>query len=173
MKIKKLIMKKIFLILIVLLLNACSVSIKFNGAYIDYTKFKTISITEFTNVAELVYAPLANEFTEKLRDVYTKNTRLQVLNKNGDLHVEGEITDYSLTPMAMSADSYASQTKLSVTINVRFTNTKNEEEDFEKRYTAYQTFDSNQMLNTVQDDLLKLIIDDITDNIFNDTAGKW
>jgi hypothetical protein len=149
------------------------VSLKFNGAYIDYTKIKTISIVDFTNAAELVYAPLASEFTEKLRDVYTKNTRLQLLNKGGDLHLEGEITDYNLTPMAISADTYASQTKLTVTVNVRFTNSKNSEEDFEKKYTAYQTFESNVMLTDVQDELLKTIIDDITDNIFNDTAGKW
>lgn len=166
-------MKHLLLTLAILLLSSCSISLKFNGAYIDYSKYKTISIANFTNVAELVHAPLANEFTEKLRDVYTKNTRLQVINKGGDMHIEGEITDYFLTPMAISADTYASQTKLTVTINVRFTNNKNEEEDFEKKYTAYQTFDSSKMLNDVQDELLKTIIDDITDNIFNDTAGKW
>jgi len=73
---------KIPVILIVLLVsNSCTVSYKFNGAYIDYTKIKTISIADFVNTAELVYAPLSQEFTEKLRDVYTKSTRLQMLKK--------------------------------------------------------------------------------------------
>lgn len=158
---------------VALFLVGCTISYKFNGSNIDYTKTKTISIAEFTNTAELVYAPLTQQFSEKLRDVYTRNTRLQVLKKGGDMHLEGEITEYYLTPMAISADTYASQTKLTVTINVRFTNAKNPEDDFEKKYSAYQTFDSSKMINDVQDDLLKTIIEEITDNIYNETVAKW
>jgi hypothetical protein len=75
--------------------------------------------------------------------------------------------------MAISADTYASQTKLTITINVRFTNNKNPEDDFEKKYSAYQTFDSSKLLNDVQDELLKTIIEEIADNIYNDTVAKW
>lgn len=163
----------VLLFAITLLFSGCSISYKFNGSNIDYTKTKSISIAEFTNSAELVYAPLAQQFSEKLRDVYTRNTRLQVLKKGGDMHLEGEITEFYLTPMAISADTYASQTKLTVTFNVRFTNAKNPEDDFEKKYTAYQTFDSSKMLNDVQDELLKTIIEEVTDNIYNETVAKW
>lgn len=167
----------LFLTFLVLLFSAvfvsCTVSYKFNGASIDYSKTRSISITDFTNIAELVYAPLAQEFSERLRDTYAKQTRLQLLKRGGDLHLEGEITGYQLTPLAISADTYASQTKLTVTINVRFSNTKNPDEDFEKSYSAFRNFDSNTLLTTIQDELLKLIIEDITDNIYNDTVAKW
>ncbi len=165
--------KLLSLFLILFLLNSCTISYKFNGASIDYSKTKSISIVDFTNAAELVYAPLANEFSERLRDAYTKQTRLKLLKKGGDLQLEGEITGYQVTPMAISSDNYASETKLTVTINVRFSNVKNPEEDFEKSYMAYRTFDSSLMLTAVQDDLLKEIIEDITDNIYNDTVAKW
>lgn len=167
--------KGTFLLLIVLLFtfSGCTISYKFNGASIDYTKTRSISIADFPNTAELVHPPLAQEFSEKLRDVYTKQTRLQVLKRGGDMHLEGEITGYQLTPMAISADTYASETKLTITIKVRFTNNKNPTEDFEKTYSAYQTFDSNLMLNDVQDELLKTMIDEITDNIYNDTVARW
>ncbi|MBN2767057.1 MAG: LptE family protein [Paludibacteraceae bacterium] len=167
--------KGIFLWLAVLIvgLNSCTISYKFNGASIDYTKTRSISIADFPNTAELVHPPFSQEFSEKLRDTYTKQTRLQVLKKGGDMHLEGEITGYVLTPMAISADTYASQTKLTVTIKVRFSNNKNPNDDFEKSYSAYQTFDSNLMLNDVQDELLKTMIDEITDNIYNDTVAKW
>jgi len=168
-----LIAKSVMAFLISLLLVSCSVSYKFNGSSIDYTKTKTISITDFPNTAELVYPPLSQQFSEALRDSYTKQTRLQILKKEGDLHLEGEIVGYQLTPLAISADSYASQTKLTLTIKVRFTNYKNPEEDFEKSYTAFQTFDSNQILNNVQDALVKQMITDIVDNIYNDTVAKW
>ena len=156
-----------------LMLISCSISYKFNGSSIDYTKTKTISISDFPNTAELVYPPLSQQFSEALRDSYTKQTRLQLLKKEGDLHLEGEIVGYQLTPLAISADSYASQTKLTLTIKVRFTNYKNPEEDFDKSYTDFQTFDSNLILNSVQDALIKQMITDIVDNIYNDTVAKW
>ena len=165
--------KILTIVFAVMLFSGCTISYKFNGAYIDYTKTKTISISEFTNTAELIYAPLTQQFSERLRDLYTRNTRLQVLKKAGDMHIEGEVTEYYLTPMAISADTYASQTKLTITINVRFTNNKNPEDDFEKKYSAYQTFDSSKLLNDVQDGLLKTIIEEIADNIYNDTVAKW
>ena len=166
-------MKILCVSIISLMLVSCSVSYKFNGSSIDYTKTKTLSIFDFPNTAELVYPPLSQDFSEALRDSYTKQTRLQLLKKEGDLHLEGEITGYQLTPLAISADSYSSQTKLTLTIKVRFTNYKNPEEDFEKSYTSFQTFDSNLMLTTVQDALNKQMISDIVDNIYNDTVAKW
>ncbi len=160
-------------VVVVVVSISCTVSYKFNGGNIDYAKTKSISIVDFINTSELVYAPLSQEFSEKLRDAYTKTTRLQLLKKGGDLHLEGEIVGYELTPIGIGVDTYAAQTKLTVTINVRFTNNKNPEDDFEKKYTAYQTFDSNSLLTAVQDELHKVIIDEIVDNIYNDTVAKW
>jgi len=154
-------------------LVSCSISYKFNGSLIDYTKTKTISISDFPNTAELVYQPLSQAFSESLRDLFTKQTRLQILKRGGDLHLEGEIVGYQLTPLAISADSYASQTKITLTIKVRFANNKNPEEDFEKSYSTFQTFDSSLILTSVQDALMKQMISDIVDNIYNDTVGKW
>lgn len=160
-------------VILSLLLSSCSISYKFNGSSIDYTKTKTISIADFPNTAELVYPPLSQAFSESLRDSYTKQTRLQLLKKGGDLHLEGEIIGYQLTPMAITADSYASQTKLTITIKVRFANNKNPDEDFDKTYSAFQTFSSNTLLTNVQDELIKVMITEIVDNIYNDTVARW
>jgi hypothetical protein len=163
----------LMLLVVTLILSSCSISYKFNGSSVDYSKTKTISIVDFPNTAELIYPPLAQEFTESLRDAYTKQTRLQILKKGGDMHLEGEIIGYQLTPMAISADTYSAETKLTLTVNVRFSNNKNPQEDFEKKYSAYQTFDSTRMLTDVQDELMKTMIADIVDNIYNDTVAKW
>ena len=159
--------------LLTVLVGGCTVSYKFNGASIDYTKVKSISITDFPNMVELVYAPLSSTFSEALRDKYTRQTKLQLLRTGGDLDVQGEIVGYDYVPLSIGTDALAAQTRLSLTVNVRFTNRQNPEEDFEKRYTASQTFDSNQMLNDVQDELLALMIEEITDQIYNDTVANW
>ena len=105
--------------------------------------------------------------------IYQRQTRLEVSRKSGDLELEGEITGYALTPMAISADSYSAETKLTITVKVRFTNNVNPEESFDKTYSAYQTFESSQMLSDVQEELCNAMIKEIAENIYNDTVARW
>lgn len=161
------------LIAALMLLSSCTISYKFNGASIDYAKIKTITVSDFTNNAALVYAPLAVNLTDGIKDLYQRQTRLEQVRRGGNLELEGEITGYALTPMAVSADSYASETKLTITVKIRFTNNIAPEESFEKTYSAYQTFDASQMLTDVQDELCNTMIAEIADQIYNDTVAKW
>lgn len=156
-----------------LLMHSCTISYKFNGASIDYAKTKSISISDFPNNAALVYPQLSTDLSQGIRDKFERQTRLQILRKGGDMELEGEITGYTLTPMAISADSYSAETKLTITIKVRFTNNVAPEESFEQTYSAYQTFDSSQMLNDVQEELCATMIDELADKIYNDTVAKW
>jgi len=168
-------MFKRFLIFFIplLLLSGCSVSYKFNGASIDYSRVRTISIQDFPIQATLVYAPLSQKFTEGLKDLFARQTKLRLVKKEGDLQLDGEIVGYELTPIAAQANGYAAETKLTVTVNVRFVNTTNPEEDFEQRFTAFQMFESTNMLEDVQDTLLEGIIKEISESIFNKTVANW
>lgn len=166
-------LKTCILLALALAINSCSISYKFNGASIDYSKTHSISVADFPNNAALVYAPLSNNLSDAIRDIYQRQTRLEVLRRGGNLELEGEITGYTLTPMAVSADSYAAETKLTLTVRVRFTNNIAPEESFEKTYSAYQTFDSSRMLNDVQDELCNTMITEIAESIYNDTVAKW
>lgn len=156
-----------------LILTACTISYKFNGASIDYTKVKTITIKDFPNQAPLVYPPLSQVFTEGLKDIYTRQTRLSLVNNNGDLELEGEITGYELTPMAVKEDAYASQTKLTITVRVRYSNRVKPEDDFEQSFSAYREFPADQMLQSVQDPLCKEMVKEIADQIYNATVANW
>ncbi len=160
-------------ILSILAVTACSISYKFNGASIDYTKVKTITIKDFPNQAPLVYPPLSQKFTEALKDIYVRQTRLELVDNNGDLDLEGEITGYDLTPMAVKEDAYASQTKLTITVRVRYANRINPDDDFEQSFSAYREFDANQMLQQVQDQLSEEIIEELVDQIYNATVANW
>lgn len=154
--------------------TSCSISYSFVGGSVDYDKYSTISIDNFPNNAELVNPLLSQTFSEGLKDKFTRQTRLEVLSQNGgDMHIEGEIIGYRLDAMAISADTYASETKLTLTINVRFSDHKNPTEDFERKYTAYQMFDSNKMLTDVETELVDEMVKEIADKIFNDTVAKW
>lgn len=122
----------------------------------------------------MVYAPLANVFNEELKDTFTRQTRLTLERSGGDLELEGEITGYDVAPMGISStNNLAAETKLTVRINVRYTNNTNHEEDFERSYSAYRTFDSNQLITDVQDELIEEIVEELCDNIYNDTVANW
>ena len=162
----------LFLVLSVIMAG-CTISYKFNGASIDYTKVKTISIKDFPNQAPLVYPPLSQQFTEGVKDIYVRQTRLSLVRDNGDLQLEGEITGYDLTPMAVKEDAYSSKTKLTITVKVRYTTRTNADEDFEQSFSAYREFDSNVMLQDVQDQLCSEIIEELADQIYNSTVANW
>lgn len=155
------------------LLAACTISYKFNGTVIDYDKIKTISIEDFTNKAAMVYAPLSSVLNEKLKDTYTRQTRLSLVERNADLELSGEIIGYDIAPVGMSSNSLSTETKLTLRINVRYTNNTNHDEDFERTYTAYRNFDSNLLLTDVQDALIDELVDEICDHIYNDTVANW
>ena len=156
-----------------LLLMSCSISYKFNGASIDYTKTKTIQINDFPVRSTYVWGPMGNMFNTQLKDQFASHTKLTQVKRNGDLRLDGEITKYEQRNKSVSSDGYSAQTELSVTVNVRFTNNKNHNEDFEKQFTAQQSYDSSQSLNSVQDELVKQIFTDICDQIFNATVANW
>lgn len=155
------------------LLASCTISYKFNGTVIDYNIIKSISIDDFTNQAAMVYAPLTNVLNEKLKDTYTRQTRLNLIDRNADLELSGEVTGYDITPMSVNANSLAAETRLTLRVNVRYTNNTNHDEDFERSYTAYRNFDSNLLLTDVQDQLIEELVEEICDHIYNDTVANW
>lgn len=156
-----------------LLLAGCHVKYSLNGASIDYTKIKTVSITDFQNLAPTVYPPLAQRFTEDLKDRFQRQTRLRDVPTNGDLSIEGEIVGYDLSAEAVQENAFAAKTRLTLRINVRFTNKVNEEENFEREFTSFGTFDSSQMFVDVQDQLCEELTKDIINQIFNATVENW
>jgi len=140
---------------------------------IDYNKVKTVSIAEFQNQSEYVYAPLAIQFNQELKDMFIQQTRLQLVNSGGDLEISGEITGYNQYNQGVDASGYSSEVKLTLTVNVRYVNNTNHEEDFEQQFSAFQTYESTQLLTAVQDQLIPLMIEDITEQIFNSTVANW
>lgn len=156
-----------------MIVTACSVSYKFNGASIDYSKTKTIQIAEFPIRASYVWGPMGPLFNNQLKDQFANHTRLEQVKRNGDLKIEGEITRYEQRNKSVSAEGYSAQTELTMTVNVRFTNNVNHNEDFEQQFSASQSYETTQSLNSVQEELVTLMVKDICDQIFNATVANW
>ena len=169
--------KKVFIQSLILLctlaLTACSISYKFSGTSIDYTKTKSISLDKFPIRANYVWSPMESMFYNTISDAYAQKTKLKVLKRDGDLQLAGEIVEYSQTNKSVGSDGYSTQVQLKMVVNVRFVNTKKHEEDFEKRFSATAEYDSSKQLAAVQEELVQEMIDDIVDQIFNATVAIW
>ena len=169
-------MKKLIYIImcvVTLAVVSCSVSYKFNMSSIDYTKVKTIQIADFPIRSSYVWGPMGPMFNNKLKEQYADHTKLSQVKRNGDLKIEGEITNYSQRNKSVSAEGYSAQTELSITVNVRFTNNTNHQEDFEQQFTATTSYETTQSLAAVQEQLVTEMIEDIVDQIFNATVANW
>lgn len=163
----------IILSLLVCVLSACTISYKFTGTSIDYTKTKSISLDKFPIRANYVWSPMESMFYNSLSDAFARKTKLKVLKRGGDLQLAGEIVEYSQTNKSVSSDGYSAQVQLKITVNVRFVNNVKHEEDFEQRFSATADYDSSQQLATVQEKLVQEMIDNIVDQIFNATVANW
>ncbi|MDR0962466.1 MAG: LPS assembly lipoprotein LptE [Mediterranea sp.] len=163
------------LTVVLLLCNSCSVSMGFAPiSSIDYNKVKTISIVEFPNRADYVYAPMATQFNQALKDLFTRQTRLRLVDSGGDLEIDGEITGYNQYNESVDASGYASKVKVTMTISVSYINNTNHSEDFEnKQFSASQNYELPNLLTDVQDDLITKMVKDLTEQIFNSTVANW
>lgn len=153
-------------------LTACSISYKFTGTSINYDVIKTIQIDKIANRAPYGWAPMEAILNNKLQDVYANQTRLKLVKRGGDLHVTGEIVNYDQFNKGISADGYASQVQLRITVNIRFENAKTNQK-WEKQFTATSQYDSTQQLTAVQETLVTEMVKDLCDQIFNATVADW
>jgi hypothetical protein len=152
---------------------SCRISYKFNGSAIDYTVYHTISVSDFPIRAALVYPPLQQTFENELLDYIERNTRLKITEGNADLQMEGEITGYTLTPQAVTEDAYASKTRLTITVRLKYTDNKEDKNSVDQTFSAYRDFDSSELLTDVQDELCQTIAKELVELIFNATLGNW
>ena len=116
---------------------------------------------------------MAAMFNEALSDMFVQQTKLEQVRQGGDLHLEGEITAYDQLNKSISSDGYSAMVQLKMTVNVRFTNNTDHEDDFERSFSATRDFDATQSLDSVQEELVTQMIKEIVESIFNAAVADW
>lgn len=154
-----------------MILAGCGIY-SFSGTSIQ-NDVNTVTINYFDYKAQKVNPSLSNDLTEALRTQFRKMTRLEQVEMDGDLEIEGEVTGYDIQATAVTADEVAAQNRLTVTVKITFTNRKHPEDDLEQNFSAYSDYDSTQSLDAVESALCQEIIEKIVDDIFNATVAQW
>jgi len=167
-------MKKIysfFALMSLFLLSGCGV---YNFTGTGKIDAETFQVNFFQNNADLIEPGIDRDFTLALQDLIQNQTNLNLVSTGGDLVYEGEIVDYRTTPMTATADQQAAQNRLTIRIQVRFTNKKKETDDFEKTFEFYKDYPgTTQLVGSSLNAAIKEIYDRITQDIFNESLAKW
>lgn len=158
-----------FFTIIAFTLSGCGIY-SFTGAS---TTAKTITIKYFQNNAPLVQPTLSQSFTDALKDKFLSQTTLDLVQNRGELTIEGEITGYSTQPIAIQANEQAALNRLTISVRVKFTNTVEENQDFETTFSRYEDYESNKSLSEVEDDLITQINEYLIEAIFNKAVVNW
>lgn len=169
-------MKRILMMLVLsaaVLLGGCSiVNYSFSGTSIQ-PDVKTVTINYFEYKALKVNPNLSNDLTEALKDKFRKLTKLEQVEMDGDLELQGEVTGYEVRAAAVTANEVAAQNRLTVTVKLKFTNKKYPEDDFEKNFSAYSDYDSTNSLDAVESTLCQEIVDKLVEDMFNASVAQW
>lgn len=135
---------------------------------------KTFQVNFFQNYAELIEPGVEREFTIALQDLLINQTNMGLVTSGGELIYEGEITDFRITPMTATADQRSAQNRVTMNIKVRFTNTLNEKDDFEKTFSFFHDYPADQQLiGSTLRTALNVIFERILQDIFNESLAKW
>ncbi len=163
--------KLLSIFIIALSINSCSVY-NFTGAKpIDA---KTFQVNYFQNNADLIEPGIERRFTIRLQEIIQNQTNLNLTNSNGDLLYEGEIVEYRITPMQATAAQTAAQSRLTISVNVRFSNKNKETDNFERRFSFYRDYEGNSLpTGSVLNDYVDEIFERITQDVFNESLAKW
>jgi len=137
------------------------------------TDVKTVSIQYFKNNASLAPPTLSQSLTEALKDIFTSQTKLDIVSKNGDLNFEGEIVNYITAPVAIQSNDQAALNRLTIAVHVLFTNTKDEKQNFEATFSRYADYSSTQSLSAVQSQLIDEINKQLVQDIYNKAMVNW
>ena len=156
----------------VVLFTGCRMSVSLTGGTVD-ARAKTVAVATFPNNASLVNPQLSQSFTTALKDKIQGQTPLTIVNMNGDYEIEGEITGYTVNPVAIQGNDTPAMNRLTITVRVRFTNKFNEDQNFEQSFSRYADYYSSQNLSTVEAALVTEINEALTDDIFNKAFVNW
>lgn len=155
-----------------MLFVACTGGYSFTGASIP-PEAKTISVATFPNYAATVNPQLSQKLTDDLIQMFSSQTTLDVTNDEGDLQLSGEITGYDTRASALSASDEVSMNRLTITVKVKFVNTKDPDADFEQSFSRYRDYAATQDFSAVESTLMGEIVTELCEDIFNKAVVNW
>lgn len=164
--------KRLLLLSWLLTLVGCSVNFNLTGGNVD-PKLQTLAVEQFGNEAQIVVPWLAQEVTNQLQDRFLSQSRLSLTSGDADVIISGSVSTYFISPVAISGDNTAAQNRLTIGMRVKFENTIDDNDSWEQSFSSFVDFNSDRDFASLERDLVNEILEQITQDVFNRSIGKW
>jgi Lipopolysaccharide-assembly len=160
-----------FLLSFALFLSSCYT---FKGFSIDPT-LETFRVETFEVALTASIAPPSSgiDFAQQLQDKIRGETRLRYKSEESDITFSGRITEFEVRAVAPRPGETSAANQLSVSIEVVYSDSKNDQNNWKQTWTQFAEFDANQDLLSVQSQLVDQINKRLLDDIFNRAFNNW
>jgi len=151
-------------------LTGCTVSL--SSASFD-ENLKTYYVGNFKLTAVNAPATITQTFVEALKDKISRESRLKF--DDGDPHIEfnGTVQGYNVTAVAPQPGERTAFNRLTIIVSVDYTNNLDPKDKWTRTFSHFEDFPSQENLNSVQDDLITIIFNQIMEDIFNQAFNDW
>jgi len=158
--------------LCVILLQSCTVKFNLTGGNVD-PRLQTLAVEQFGNEAQIVVPFLAQEVTNQLQDRFLSQSRLSLTSGDADIIISGSVTSYTISPVAITGDNQAAQNRLTIGLKVSYENTVDENDSWEQTFSNFVDFNRDRNFSSIERDLVDEILEQMTQDVFNRSIGKW
>lgn len=172
-KSKRHIQRAFLLLLIAGISTACSVKFNFTGTSGVPADLETLSVETFLNEAQIVVPYLAQELTQQMQDRFLNQSRLTLTSGAADIQLSGSINRYAISPVAISGNNTADQNRLTIGVRIKFENNVTPDDSWEQTFSKFVDFDASNDFTSLEEDLINEILEQITQDVFSKSVGKW
>lgn len=134
---------------------------------------KTFTVLGFNPVNPLASASSALLLTELMRDRIQRQSTLRLQSSKGELLFEADIVQWDVTPVNVQGDEVAASNRLTIGILVRYQNTLEPTLSFDRNFSRFADYSSEQDLFSIEEQLVDEIGNQLTQDVFNATLGNW
>jgi hypothetical protein len=154
----------------VLLLNGGCYS--FRGISIP-PEAKTFYISELRSRVPGAPADLGQQFSENLKQKFLNQSRLNFVDIDPDIEFSGEITRFAVTSVAPQPGETTAFNRLEIAVRMKYDYHLDEEENWENSFSFFSDYSRDDNLLDVQDQLITIIFQQLSEDIFNKAFTNW
>jgi hypothetical protein len=134
---------------------------------------KSFSVSKFEAIHPLVSATSALSITESLVDRVQRQSVLKLVGNEGELQFSGKVVGWTVQPINVQGDETAGANRVTITVDVVYTNTLDENLSFQRNFSRFVDVSSSSDLFSIEDQIVDEIGELISQDIFNSSLGNW
>jgi TolB-like protein len=160
----------IIVVLVITTITTCGVYSPYGAAT---SGAQTFRVYRFEATHPLVSATSALSISESLVDRVQRQSNLKLVSGEAELKFYGKVVDWLVQPINIQGDETASANRVTITVDVIYTNSLDESLSFQRKFNRFVDVPSSSDLFSIEDEIANEIGELLSLDIFNASLGNW